>query len=79
MHPCDPVDGDGVIKLDFEERGRLIGGDVPAARSKLPECVLRSADAWIPNPLEAAEPGSSVASRTRPGRFFSAWKPDRMT
>ncbi|MFB7209423.1 DUF2283 domain-containing protein [Streptomyces sp. NPDC056255] len=43
MHPCDAVDVDGVINLDFDERGRLIGIEVLAASSKLPEYLLRSA------------------------------------
>ncbi|WLQ42832.1 DUF2283 domain-containing protein [Streptomyces laculatispora] len=25
MYPCDPVDVDGMINLDFDEQGRLIG------------------------------------------------------
>ncbi|MGI5254792.1 DUF2283 domain-containing protein [Actinacidiphila glaucinigra] len=44
MHPCDPVDVDGMINLDFDEQGRLIGIEVPAAGSKLPAYLLRSAE-----------------------------------
>ncbi|MEU4091653.1 DUF2283 domain-containing protein [Streptomyces sp. NPDC026673] len=44
MYPCDPVDVDGMINLDFDEHGRLIGIEVLAASSKLPEYVLRSAE-----------------------------------
>ncbi|MFJ6465678.1 DUF2283 domain-containing protein [Streptomyces sp. NPDC091387] len=44
MYPCDPVDVDGMINLDFDEQGRLIGIEVLAASSKLPEYLLRSAE-----------------------------------
>ncbi|MEV5488099.1 DUF2283 domain-containing protein [Streptomyces bobili] len=50
MYPCDPVDVDGMINLDFDERGRLIGIEVLAARSKLPEYVLESAERLDPEP-----------------------------
>ncbi|MFB8034343.1 DUF2283 domain-containing protein [Streptomyces sp. NPDC056004] len=43
MYPCDPVDVDGLINLDFDERGRLIGIEVLAASSKMPEYLLKSA------------------------------------
>ncbi|MER7679319.1 DUF2283 domain-containing protein [Streptomyces sp. NPDC096934] len=44
MYPCDPVDVDGMINLDFDEQGRLIGVEVLAASSKLPEYLLQSAE-----------------------------------
>ncbi|MFJ7326245.1 DUF2283 domain-containing protein [Streptomyces cyaneofuscatus] len=44
MYPCDPVDTDGMINLDFDEQGRLIGIEVLAASSQLPEYLLRSAE-----------------------------------
>ena len=44
MYPCDPVDVDGVINLDFDEQGHLIGIEVLAASSKLPEYLLKSAE-----------------------------------
>ncbi|MEU7281119.1 DUF2283 domain-containing protein [Streptomyces sp. NPDC045431] len=44
MYPCDPVDVDGMINLDFDEQGRLIGLEVLAASSKLPEYLLQSAE-----------------------------------
>jgi uncharacterized protein YuzE len=44
MYPCDPVDVDGMINLDFDEQGRLIGIEVLAASSKLPEYLLKSAE-----------------------------------
>ena len=43
-YPCDPIDVDGMINLDFDEQGRLIGIEVPAASSKLPAHLLRSAE-----------------------------------
>ncbi|MFB8027854.1 DUF2283 domain-containing protein [Streptomyces sp. NPDC056465] len=42
-YPCDPVDVDGMINLDFDEQGRLIGIEVLAASSKLPAYLLKSA------------------------------------
>ncbi|MEV0981379.1 DUF2283 domain-containing protein [Streptomyces sp. NPDC049915] len=44
MYPCDPVKVDGMINLDFDEQGRLIGIEVLAASSKLPEHLLESAE-----------------------------------
>ncbi|MFI5635546.1 DUF2283 domain-containing protein [Streptomyces sp. NPDC051664] len=44
MYPCDPVDVDGMINLDFDDQGRLIGIEVLAASSKLPQYLLQSAE-----------------------------------
>ncbi|MFJ3663916.1 DUF2283 domain-containing protein [Streptomyces sp. NPDC090119] len=44
MYPCDPVDVDGMINLDFDEQGRLLGIEVLAASSKLPTYLLQSAE-----------------------------------
>lgn len=44
MYPCDPVGVDGMINLDFDEQGRLIGIEVLDARSKLPTYLLDSAE-----------------------------------
>ncbi|MEU9395478.1 DUF2283 domain-containing protein [Streptomyces sp. NPDC048324] len=44
MYACDPVGVDGMINLDFDEQGRLIGVEVLAASSKLPEYLLQSAE-----------------------------------
>ncbi|MFE7393509.1 DUF2283 domain-containing protein [Streptomyces sp. NPDC057582] len=44
MYPCDPVEVGGVINLDFDEQGRLIGIEVLAASSKLPEYLLESSE-----------------------------------
>ncbi|MFE3408838.1 DUF2283 domain-containing protein [Streptomyces mirabilis] len=38
------MDVDGMINLDFDEQGRLIGIGVLAASSKLPEYLLQSAE-----------------------------------
>jgi uncharacterized protein YuzE len=43
MYPCDPHKVDGMINLDFDESGRLIGIEVLGARSKLPAHLLESA------------------------------------
>ncbi|MFI0417420.1 DUF2283 domain-containing protein [Spongiactinospora sp. 9N601] len=44
MYPCDPVAVDGMINLDFDVSGRLIGVEVLGARSKLPAHLLDSAE-----------------------------------
>ncbi|MGW4397945.1 DUF2283 domain-containing protein [Amycolatopsis nivea] len=44
MYPCDPVAVDGMINLDFGEGGRLVGVEVLAASSKLPQYLLDSAE-----------------------------------
>ncbi|MEU6769125.1 DUF2283 domain-containing protein [Streptomyces sp. NPDC046853] len=44
MYPRDPVDVEGMINLDFDKQGRLIGIEVLAASSKLPEYLLQSAE-----------------------------------
>ncbi|MFF3946880.1 DUF2283 domain-containing protein [Streptomyces sp. NPDC001902] len=44
VYPCNPVDVDGMINLDFDEQGRLIGIEVLAASSKLPAYLLQSAE-----------------------------------
>lgn len=35
MYPCDPVDVGGMINLDFDTDGRLVGVEVLGARAKL--------------------------------------------
>jgi uncharacterized protein YuzE len=50
MYPCDPVAVGGMINLDFDEQGRLIGIEVLAATSKLPEYLLDSAELSAPTP-----------------------------
>lgn len=44
MYACDPVGVGGMINLDFDEQGRLIGIEVLAASSKLPAYLLQSAE-----------------------------------
>lgn len=44
MYPCDPVDVDAMINLDFDAQGRLIGIEVLAASSKQPAYLLQSAE-----------------------------------
>lgn len=44
-YPCDPVDVDGMINLDFDADGRLGGIEVLAARQKLaPELLAMAED-----------------------------------
>ncbi|MBP2478599.1 uncharacterized protein YuzE [Crossiella equi] len=43
-YPCDPVEVDGMINLDFDELGRLLGIEVLDARSKLPPYLLAGAE-----------------------------------
>jgi uncharacterized protein YuzE len=43
-YPCDPVDVGGMINLDFDKEGRLIGIEVLDARSKLPQYLLDNAE-----------------------------------
>lgn len=44
MYPCDPVEVGGMINLDFDESGRLIGIEVLGATSKLPRRLLDAAE-----------------------------------
>ncbi|MBO2446380.1 DUF2283 domain-containing protein [Actinomadura barringtoniae] len=44
MYPCDPVEVEGMINLDFDEDGRLIGIEVLGADSKLPRRLLEAAE-----------------------------------
>ncbi|WP_007506809.1 MULTISPECIES: DUF2283 domain-containing protein [Pseudofrankia] len=44
MYPCDPVKVGGMINLDFDENGRLLGIEVLAASSKLPLHLLEAAE-----------------------------------
>ena len=44
MYPCDPVQVEGMINLDFDEAGHLVGIEVLAARSKLPGHLLETAE-----------------------------------
>lgn len=36
MYPCDPTEVDGMINLNSDVAGRLVGVEVLAARTKLP-------------------------------------------
>ncbi|ACZ87694.1 DUF2283 domain-containing protein [Streptosporangium roseum] len=44
MYPCDPIEVDGMINLDFDEEGRVIGIEILGAKSKLPKYLLESAE-----------------------------------
>lgn len=39
-YPCDPLEVDGMINLDFDRDGRLIGLEVLGAKGKLPTELL---------------------------------------
>ncbi|MEU1623116.1 DUF2283 domain-containing protein [Streptomyces sp. NPDC005722] len=43
-YPCSPAGVGGMINLDFDEAGRLIGIEVLAASSKLPQYLLDAAE-----------------------------------
>lgn len=42
-YPCNPLEVDGMINLDFDRDGRLIGVEVLDARKMLPPEVMRLA------------------------------------
>ena len=44
MYPCDPVAVDGMINLDFDHAGRLVGVEVLDARTKLAPELLAAAE-----------------------------------
>jgi len=44
MHPCDPAEVGGMINLDFDGEGRLVGVEVLAASAKLPQYLLDVAE-----------------------------------
>lgn len=41
---CDPIEVNGMVNLDFDEKGVLIGIEILDARAKLPKEVLDAAD-----------------------------------
>ncbi|MFJ5216961.1 DUF2283 domain-containing protein [Streptomyces sp. NPDC088354] len=43
-YPCDPVAVDGMINLDFDDQGCLVGIEVLDASSKLPGHLLSAAE-----------------------------------
>ena len=40
-YPCDPLDVNGMINLDFDKDGKLIGIEVLDASKKLPKELLK--------------------------------------
>ncbi|MEU4337113.1 DUF2283 domain-containing protein [Micromonospora lupini] len=44
MYACDPVEAGGMINLDLDSDGRLVGIEVLAASSKLPQYLLDMAE-----------------------------------
>lgn len=43
-YPCDPIEVKGMINLDFDEEGRLVGIEVLGAKNKLPKELLEKAE-----------------------------------
>lgn len=43
-YPCDPIEVNGMINLDFDEEGRLGGIEILDASKKLPKDILDRAD-----------------------------------
>lgn len=43
-YPCDPLQIKGMINLDFDKDGRLIGIEVMDASKKLPEEIIKNAE-----------------------------------
>ena len=43
MYSCDPIDVSGMINLDFDSSGHLVGIEVLGASQKLPASVLANA------------------------------------
>lgn len=43
-YPCDPLEVNGMINLDFDENGILIGIEILDARAKLPKEILDIAE-----------------------------------
>ncbi|MGW2091351.1 DUF2283 domain-containing protein [Promicromonospora sukumoe] len=44
VYPCDPIETGGMINIDFDEDGRVLGIEVLAASSKLPKYLLDVAE-----------------------------------
>jgi uncharacterized protein YuzE len=40
---CDPVEVDGMINLDFDDEGRILGVEVMDASARLPKAALKQA------------------------------------
>ncbi|GAA2282271.1 hypothetical protein GCM10010402_44040 [Actinomadura luteofluorescens] len=43
-YPCDPIDVKGMINLDFDKEGRVLGIEILDASSKLPAYLLDAAE-----------------------------------
>ncbi|MEV4604354.1 DUF2283 domain-containing protein [Amycolatopsis sp. NPDC049253] len=85
MYPCAPGEVGGMINLDFQADGRVLGVEVLAARSKVPEFLLDGAER-IENParparVEAARPARTVigAKETFDGREIELIDVDSVT
>ncbi|QRP47813.1 DUF2283 domain-containing protein [Amycolatopsis sp. FDAARGOS 1241] len=74
-YPCDPIEVDGMINLDFAQDGRVLGVEVLAARAKLPRFLLDAAQRIDRLATAAAEPvrpvrlhGPGIAARVKATR-----------
>lgn len=43
-YSCDPIEVDGMINLDFDKNGKLIGMEILGASKKLPIGLLKKAE-----------------------------------
>jgi uncharacterized protein YuzE len=43
-YPCDPIEVNGMINLDFDSADRLVGIEVLDARARLPASLIEGAD-----------------------------------
>lgn len=43
-YPCNPIEVKGMVNLDFDEEGRLVGIEVLGANNKLPKELLEQAE-----------------------------------
>lgn len=43
-YPCDPIEVKGMINLNFDEEGKLVGIEVLGANNKLPKELLEKAE-----------------------------------
>lgn len=56
----------GLINLDFDEHGGLIGIEVLAASSKLPDTCSSPRSGWTPTPHEAVKHGDHATRHALP-------------
>ncbi|WP_343241795.1 MULTISPECIES: DUF2283 domain-containing protein [unclassified Streptomyces] len=57
-YPCDPVNVGGMINLDFDEQGRLIGIEAWRPVQNCPHTCSSPRSGWTPKAHEAVERGN---------------------